>query len=346
MTGATARVAVAFPAGRGVRRWHERNAESPVPSAWPYGLDGLATPTTQLAAVELEPVGRGERWSRRLGVHRPRRPAAAIADVALAWDETLAESLAVRAPGARLFCGVIWATDEAAGDPGTSARADALRSMAGLWVLSRPQVELVRGWLGPDCPPVHFLPFGVDADFYAATAYPQQPAHLVSIGGDRDRDTATLYAAIEAVLQVHPDLRVTVQTTSPLAPPAGVVTHRFIPHDAVRGLYADAALVAIATRPNVHGSGMTVALETMSSARPVIACDTPGMSDYVVDGVTGHLVPTEDPAVLARRILELLADRDGAAAMGARGRGHVIDGFTTRTMCRELARIIGSGAPD
>jgi glycosyltransferase involved in cell wall biosynthesis len=65
------------------------------------------------------------------------------------------------------------------------------------------------------------------------------------------------------------------------------------------------------------------------------------MDDYVQDGVTGFLVPPQEPAEMARAVLALVEDRDRATAMGQAARRHVTDGFTTATMCRHLADLLG-----
>ncbi len=351
------RITVALPAGRGVGWWAERNAASPVPGRWPYGLDALRDGSAEVDTVEVEPLGR---LTRQLSLRTGRPPRAAAADksgsgeesVAICWDESLAPALLHRVRAQRRYAGVIWATDQvgAQGEtPQTRLIGAALRRLDGLWVLSRPQAQAVRDWLGADCPPVHVLTFGVDPGFYRARPYPIREEgaapKLVSIGGDRDRDPQTLFAALELVLAERPELEVLVQTKTGSPAPAGVRTETFVPHDQVRRLYAEASVVALATRDNLHGSGMTVGLEAMSVGRPVVATGTPGMEDYIADGETGHLVPVGDSEAMAARILGLLADPVTAAAMGEAGRSAVAQRYTTAAMCAQLREIVaGSGA--
>lgn len=355
-------ITLALPAGRGVDWWTRRNLAGPIPGRWPYGLDALSTVTEQqtgsqqvgfggidVEAVEVDPLGRLTRqWCLRTG-RAPRSAGSAEDRIALCWDESLAPALLHRVSAQRRFAGVIWATDRVAAhgeSPETRLIRAALLRLDGLWVLSRPQLEAVRGWLGPGCPPVQVLTFGVDPDFYRAMPYPDlgpgSAPTLVSIGGDRDRDPETLFAALELVLDQRPDVNCIVQTRSELAAPAGVRTEAFIPHDRVRQLYADASVVALATGENLHGSGMTVSLEAMSVGRPVVATGTPGMEDYITEGVTGHLVPPNDPTAMATRILALLTDPGRAAEMGENGRRRVRQRHTTLTMCAELVQIIGA----
>jgi glycosyltransferase involved in cell wall biosynthesis len=63
--------------------------------------------------------------------------------------------------------------------------------------------------------------------------------------------------------------------------------------------------------------------EAMSCARPVVASRSGGISETVVDGVTGYLVAPDDARGLADRIADLLADPKAAQRMGRAGRRHV-----------------------
>ncbi|MDQ3457472.1 MAG: glycosyltransferase [Actinomycetota bacterium] len=63
-----------------------------------------------------------------------------------------------------------------------------------------------------------------------------------------------------------------------------------------------------------------VPLEAMACARPVVASAVGGMLDSVVPGITGELVPPQDPAALARTLRPLLADPALRRAQGSAGR--------------------------
>jgi phosphatidylinositol alpha-1,6-mannosyltransferase len=70
---------------------------------------------------------------------------------------------------------------------------------------------------------------------------------------------------------------------------------------------------------DVEGLGI-VYLEASASGKPVVAGDSGGAPDAVVDGQTGYVVGGRDVDTLTKRLVELLTDRDGAARMGAAGR--------------------------
>ncbi len=59
----------------------------------------------------------------------------------------------------------------------------------------------------------------------------------------------------------------------------------------------------------------TVVIEAMCHKVPVIGTDVASMSDVVLDGKTGYLVPERDASVLAHAMQKLIQDRDNALAM-------------------------------
>lgn len=337
----TPAVVVAYRQGVGLATWRRRHAESPVPSAWPYGLDKLGEFANPVVTQDVPPLSSiMARVAALTGVRRPKIGAGA-ADAAVAWEEMTAVDMLRNIPSRRYYAGVIWSTDAVAAGERTSRLrlvAKTLRQLDGLWVLSRPQAQAVRDWLGPHCPPVHFLRFGVDPDFYVPRPYPSAP-HVVSVGGDRDRDPKTLYAALERVHAARPDAMITVQSKANLPAPAGVKKFDRLPHVQVSELLGTASVVALATRANLHASGMTVGLEAQAVGRPVVVSDTPGMSDYFEDGVTGALVPVADPERMAAEIIALLDDPVRAEQLGQAGRENVVARHTTSTMGAELAEI-------
>jgi glycosyltransferase involved in cell wall biosynthesis len=76
------------------------------------------------------------------------------------------------------------------------------------------------------------------------------------------------------------------------------------------------ALVVPSLSPEPFG---LVAIEAMAAGLPVIAANHGGLSEIVTDGITGLHFDPGDRADLARKMLELVADQDGAKKMGAKG---------------------------
>lgn len=336
-------VEIVFRHGWGVPAWEKRGRRSPVPGAWPYGLDQLAQDGRVILTREVDDLRRFRRLvAERRGVRR-HRPHAGSPAAALCWDEMTAPGMVARVPAQRLYSGVIWATDQltrGSARPGHVALLrSALLEMDALWVLSRPQAEFIAEWLGPAAPPVRMVQFGIDGEFFSASPYPERPL-VVSAGNDRDRDIDTLFAALTEICRARPDVECVVQTRSSIPAPAGVTTVAELTHVDLRELYARASVVAVATRPNMHVSGMTVLLEAQATARPVVVSRTDGITDYVGDGITGRLVEPQDPGALADAILDVLSDPDQAAVVGAAGRQAIETRHTTSHLCTQLRAIV------
>jgi glycosyltransferase involved in cell wall biosynthesis len=88
-----------------------------------------------------------------------------------------------------------------------------------------------------------------------------------------------------------------------------------------------------------HTEGLPVALlEAMAAGLPVVATRVGGTPEVVADGVTGLLVPPNDPAALAAKVMALLDD-PRRAAMGEAGRRRVRDEFTFEAMAERYERL-------
>lgn len=77
-----------------------------------------------------------------------------------------------------------------------------------------------------------------------------------------------------------------------------------------------------------HREGMPrTIIEAMASGKPVVATDIRGCREEVVEGVTGHLVPVNDPVALAEAITKVITRPDLGKEMGEAGRQRAIKHF-------------------
>jgi phosphatidylinositol alpha-1,6-mannosyltransferase len=90
---------------------------------------------------------------------------------------------------------------------------------------------------------------------------------------------------------------------------------------------------------DVEGLGI-VYLEASATGLPVIAGDSGGAPDAVREGETGHVVDGRDPARLADRLVELLADPVRARRMGAAGRTWVEREWRWETQAARMAALL------
>jgi glycosyltransferase involved in cell wall biosynthesis len=90
-------------------------------------------------------------------------------------------------------------------------------------------------------------------------------------------------------------------------------------------LLAAADIVAMPSRAESFG---IVYLEAWAYGKPVIGAGAGGAMDVIADGVDGYLVPFDAASELAKRICEVLIDRDRARHMGDAGRRKLLTRYT------------------
>jgi glycosyltransferase involved in cell wall biosynthesis len=92
---------------------------------------------------------------------------------------------------------------------------------------------------------------------------------------------------------------------------------QYVPVEEVADLF-EPADVAVFPYLMIYQSG---ALQVAYSlGKPVVATDVGGLSEAVIEGETGLLVPPRDSVALAQAITKVLSDREMAHRMGERGR--------------------------
>ena len=80
-------------------------------------------------------------------------------------------------------------------------------------------------------------------------------------------------------------------------------------------------------------------IEAQAAGVPVVATPVGGIRETVVEGETGLLVPTGDPAALAAATRRLLEDRPAAEAMAAEAKRRVRERFSLERMVEATLRL-------
>jgi L-malate glycosyltransferase len=80
-------------------------------------------------------------------------------------------------------------------------------------------------------------------------------------------------------------------------------------------------------------------VEAMAASLPVVATNVGGNGEAVQDGVSGVIVPPEDPNALAAAIVQLLSDPAKARRMGAEGKRLAAEKFTTEAMMTQITNV-------
>jgi alpha-maltose-1-phosphate synthase len=91
--------------------------------------------------------------------------------------------------------------------------------------------------------------------------------------------------------------------------------------------------------PSVYEPLGIVNLEAMACGTAVVASRVGGIPEVVSDGVTGLLVPPDDPAALAAALNELIRDPARAARYGQAGRDRAVAEFSWQTVAAETAAL-------
>lgn len=153
----------------------------------------------------------------------------------------------------------------------------------------------------------------------------------------------TFLQAARLIIQKQPNVRFWVVGSGPLrgdleaeASSLGIdAAVQFLGHQRdIPGIMAASDILAV---PSVREGLPMVVLEALALARPVVASAVGGISEIIEDGVSGWLIPPEQPAALAERILHLVNHPEQGQSAGARGRVRVLSRFAAHEAARELA---------
>jgi glycosyltransferase involved in cell wall biosynthesis len=137
-------------------------------------------------------------------------------------------------------------------------------------------------------------------------------AGKLSIG----KGTPVLLEALDRIAAAVPGARFALAGKGDMALPARPDLHVLgvLPQAELFALYRAADVIVV---PSVWPEPLSrVLLEAMRIGRPVVATAVGGTPEAVEHGVTGLLVPRQDPEALAKAVIELLLDPERRARMG------------------------------
>ncbi|MDB4385822.1 glycosyltransferase family 4 protein [bacterium] len=94
--------------------------------------------------------------------------------------------------------------------------------------------------------------------------------------------------------------------------------------------------------PSYYREGLPrTLLEATAMGRPILTTDTPGCRETVESGVNGFMVPKQDSATLAERMIWFIENRDQWKSMGDASRKIAEDKFDVHKVNAEMLRIMG-----
>jgi glycosyltransferase involved in cell wall biosynthesis len=83
----------------------------------------------------------------------------------------------------------------------------------------------------------------------------------------------------------------------------------------------------------------TVILEAMAAEKAVIATNCGGTSECVIDGVTGYLVPVDNPVEMSNKIIELTDDSQKRKSFGENGLKRFRENFNIKTYKEKIEKL-------
>ncbi|MEO6245671.1 MAG: glycosyltransferase family 4 protein [Opitutaceae bacterium] len=187
---------------------------------------------------------------------------------------------------------------------------------------------------------IYLTPGALRSDFAVVPAKPTTPKDkivVLTVGRLHPRKGQLL--TLQALQMLPPDIRSRLEywvvggqskgnyeqqlrTTAAAQPDLKVQFFGNLPDEELAGIYEGAdifAMTSVNLNRSVEGFGL-VYLEAAAHGLPVVAHDVGGVSEAVVDGVTGLLVPPDRPVQLAAAFEKLIHDEPLRKKLGAAGR--------------------------
>ena len=202
-------------------------------------------------------------------------------------------------------------------------------------VLSTSEVATFPKVWGVDPQRVVFQPFPHTLGRYRDL--PTRDEGYLFAGGNSVRDYGLLEAALEG-LDAATCIAAKWKPTRNLPHLQAAPTS----HDEFMQLMANSHAVVVPLRQTVRSAGQQTYLNAMGLRKPVIVTDAPGVRDYVIDGVTGVIVPHDVQAMRAaiRHVMDP-ANAAFYAQMGERAREDVLKRFNEEQFRHGLLRHAG-----
>jgi len=104
----------------------------------------------------------------------------------------------------------------------------------------------------------------------------------------------------------------------------------------IQNVLATMDIIAV---PSVLEGFPMVTLEAMAMAKPIIASKIQGISEQIVDGEEGILIPPKSPEAIAAEVSRLIDDRELSLKLAAAARRKVESHFSIEKMVRETEEV-------
>ncbi len=178
--------------------------------------------------------------------------------------------------------------------------------------------------------------------------YPTIAREMKSIGVisgfDKVKGHRVLLKAIPAVINRHPDIKFLLIGDGEERSKAQMMAEKYgVSKNIIfLGAVQDATSVMrtcdFIVLPSLYEGFPLVVLEAMFLGKPVVATRVGGVSEVVQEGITGCLIPPNDPVQLSNAIINMLNDKKLAGSMGAAAKELMRGKFGDRFNAEEMVR--------
>lgn len=201
----------------------------------------------------------------------------------------------------------------------------------------------------------HYI--GVDTQKFFPSNNKSDERYILCVGSHKQKKGIdTLLRAFARIVSKYPNVLLVqvgagymTSELNSLAKALGISHHvRFLgaqPHETVLNLMRGAEIFTLPSQTAENGDSEALGIvfnEASACGVPIVSTWHGGISEAVLDGETGFLVPQKDYVALAERLDTLLSDRGLGKKMGQQGREFVCDVFDIRKQTIKLEAIYDS----
>ena len=208
---------------------------------------------------------------------------------------------------------------------------------------------------------IDVVPFGVDTTNFTPLPGPPKSARLVVgtvktlkskygidtlIAGFAEALNDPGFSALDPVLQIYgegPEHGEYLELSARLGIQSRVEFAGHIRHEQVPAALQKFDIYVAVSRDDSESFGVAI-IEASACALPVVVSDAGGLPEVVEDGVTGFVIPRNDPSRLSFMLRKLGADQGLRMALGAAGRARVADRYEWADCVEQMIAIYGEVA--
>jgi glycosyltransferase involved in cell wall biosynthesis len=223
------------------------------------------------------------------------------------------------------------------------------QNVTGIVAYGFAEAEWLQNWFRecPHAPPVFFIPFGVDTEYFKPIES-SKTIDVLSIGADPHRDFSLLVKI--AAQRPNVSFRIIASHTMVAtwnALPSNLEVLCDVPLEDIRHHMSLSRIMALPLKDNTYSGATTTLLQAMSMAMPTIVTQVGAIQDGygLHDGDNCMLVPPGDTSAMTKAIDRLLSDHSYATTLGKRARHHVTTFLQWPIYTRRLVEIIGQILP-